>query len=150
MTKILIPVLDRAWTLEALHQASRIIRRRKGSITLLHMIPVSHPLWLGYKDSFLEISPSQRCDLREYKATAEDYNVVVEIQPMHYVSLKEALVQAADMLEVDIVFNKKATGILKYWDVLLHMRLAHRFSNRQQQLFTLEDLELHTYPNLDY
>jgi hypothetical protein len=130
MVNILIQIHD---------QACRMIRRKGGSITLLQMMSVSHPLWLGYESGSLGLSPTQYCDLGAYKATAEDYGVHIEIQPMQYVTRNEALVQAADMLDTDFVFSKEDAAIFKQWSALQNSGLARQLARSQRRLFTLDE-----------
>jgi hypothetical protein len=136
MPRILIDIQDRPWTLQAVHQACGEVRRTGGKITLLQLIPALHPRLLGVASGAWQLPETQYLDLQEYASTAEDYGVPIQLQPMYYITRKEALVQAAEMFDVDILFSR-GSSIFKPWNAVQNSWLAHRLSKNKRHLVTL-------------
>lgn len=102
MKTIMVQMSDTHWTLEAMHLASAIARRMDGQIVLLRLVLANNPGSLGWG-----ITPPDakvNAQVSSYAAIAEDYGVAFCVQPMHFINEVDALVQAAQVLDVSIMF----------------------------------------------
>jgi hypothetical protein len=106
-------------------------------LVLLRLVPVNHPGWLGTElgDPF----PTERDSdaLQAYAAIAEDYGIDFAIQPMQYITLEGALVDAADLFDALAVFARPLKSAVPYWDKLRWWSLERRLVAHKRQLCTL-------------
>jgi hypothetical protein len=138
MTNILVQMAEENWTMQALHLACALARNSNSKVVLLQLMQVKNPSLLGA--SFDGHSPSEReyADLEEYAATAEDYGVELELQPMQCISMLDAVVDAAEQLNTVVVFAHVLPSRIPYWRRFQVWNLERRLRNQRQQLFTLD------------
>jgi hypothetical protein len=138
MTTLLVQMADAAWTMDAMHVASTLARTAGTNVTLLHLIPVTHPSYLG--TTFGTTAPSERDYqlLHQIAETAEDYGVELTIQPMQYVSLVEAVAEAAETLDADVVFARIPASRIAFWRRFQIWNLDRLLRRERRQLVTLD------------
>ena len=127
--------------MNALHQACSLARQWATSVILLRLIPVQ-PGCLGTDEGWIGASLEDYQDLLEYKAIVEDYGVELVLQPMQYIDIKEAIVQAADLLAAEVVFVAPPHGALSWWHTLQLRNLEQQLSLRQRRLYKNKDYSL--------
>ncbi|KAB2904860.1 MAG: hypothetical protein F9K27_07720 [Anaerolineae bacterium] len=142
MDTILVQASDYPWTMEALHLACGLARRRGTHITLLRLIPVQ-PHWLGTDFGLAIVSFHEWKNLSEYHATAEDYGVELVFQPMQYISFHDAVIQAVSFLKAAIAFVDIPSSSFSWWDRFRIRGLERRLAKVNCHLQTL-----HTIPRL--
>lgn len=113
MATILVQIADRPWTLDAMHFAAAIATNEHLPIVLLRLIPVPHPILLGteFMDDF---SREEYQLIKECLSIAEVYHVDAYVQPMQYCSSLDALIQAAESLDSQIVFAHLRKSIFPF------------------------------------
>jgi hypothetical protein len=126
------------WTLQALHLACAMARNTGVDVTLMRMIPVQHYGWLGTEMGNQIPTAQDFRLLNEYEKTAETYGVELTVVPMQYVSLKEAIVQAAHHLEAKAVFATLPQSSVAYWRKFQMWDLQRQLGARQFPLYSLE------------
>ena len=114
-TVIMVQIADRAWTLEALHCAGVMAREKSAKIALVKMIPVQHVGWLGTDFGNLNLSEQEQHDIADYQTTLEDYGVEAKLCLFQYATLADALVQAAEYVEAQVVFATLPASIIPFW-----------------------------------
>lgn len=139
MNTILVHMSDRQWTMQAVHLACALARNNATSVILLRLIPVTHPSYLG--TNYVSTVPSRQedDDLSEYAATAEDYGVELTLQPMQYVTAMDALVEAAELLDVDMLFAHLSPSRIPYWRQFQKWNLERRLRAAGCRLLTLDE-----------
>src|SRR5438105_3927402 len=105
-TQILVQMADRRWTMSALHLAFAMSRRNAHEIALVQFVSVPQIQWLGTPLGNRIPTPQEYSDLKDYHAAAEDYGVQMTLYTMQYVTLLDAIVQAAERLDAHAVFAK--------------------------------------------
>jgi hypothetical protein len=73
-------------------------------IALVKMIPVQYYSWLSTDLGLMNFSEQDRNRLADYQATIEDYGVEFSAHFFQYVTLAEAIRQAAEHVNAQIVF----------------------------------------------
>ncbi len=136
--RIMVQIGDRAWTQEALYQACILARKNQGEIALVKMVPVQHIAWLGTDLGNLNITAQDRADMKNYEATAEDFGVAASIYFFQYSTLVDAIAQAAECTQADIVFAKLAKSLIPYWTQFQTNRLRHHLMKQQCALFDID------------
>jgi hypothetical protein len=138
MVTILVQMAEEKWTMEAMHLACALARGSGAQVALLRLIQVQHPSYLG--TSFGNKPPNQReyHRLNEYSATAEDYGIALDIHAMQCLSATDAVVEAVDHLQADIVFAHVASIRISYWRRFQVWNLGRRLASKRCQLFTLD------------
>jgi len=126
------------WTMQALHLACAMARNQRTNVTLVRMIPVQHIAWLGTEFANTPPTPQEHQCLRSYDATAEDYGVQLSIQSMQYVTLTDALVEAATYLEALAVFANIPPMSFPYWRKFQVWNLQRRMTSAHRMLYTLD------------
>ena len=135
---IMVQIANRQWTLEALHQACALARDKSAGIVLMKMLPVQHLGWLGTEFGTMNFSDGDRAEIHDYEATIEDYGVPFAAEVFQYVTLPEAIVQAADYVEADIVFATLPKSIIPYWQKFQLGRLRNDLASHGRQLIDLD------------
>ncbi len=130
---IMVQIADRAWTLDAVHCACRMGRRSPAVITLVSMVPVQHPGWLGTEWGNMDFSDAAEDDLEDYQATVLDYGLDCRLVHCQYVTLADALADAADQLDVEIVFAKLPKTLIPAWRRFQLWLLKRRLSQQRRQ-----------------
>lgn len=137
MKTILVQISEPAWTMQALHLACALARNNAAQIILLRLMPVRYPSHLGTAFGNTPPTDHERREMDEYVATAEDYGVELLVQPMQCATTLEAVVDAADQLNVDVVFAHIAKSWLPYWQAFQTWNLKRQLSSAHRQLFTV-------------
>jgi hypothetical protein len=138
MTTIMVLLGEKHWTAQAVHMASAIARHQGGVIELVRMIPVQYAAWLGTDlGNFPESSQEYR-DFMDYCTTAEDYGVNVCLSQMQYHTLHDAIAEAAEHLDADLVFATLPAMRIGFWRKHLLRQLARHLEKQQRTLVTLE------------
>jgi len=138
MNTVLVQNADREWTMKAMHLACAVARNTGSSLVLLHLIPVKNPGLLGSPVGLDSLSRLEEANLKEYGMIAEDYGVKLVLQPMQYLSLIEALVQAAENVNAHAIFARLPEHSFQFWNRF------QRWSLRRQlrcPLYTLDPSE---------
>jgi nucleotide-binding universal stress UspA family protein len=138
MKKIMVQMTDKAWTIEALHLACAMAHGGDTPITLVRFMEVGHPSYLGTDMGYITPTAQEYRDLQDYRDTAEDYGVTLEVRSMQCLSPLDALTQAASELEADVVFAHVAETAIPYWRRLRLWNLRRELSGQGCQLYTLD------------
>lgn len=138
MKTILVQMADENWTLAAVNDACNLARKMDAAITLLRLMPVQHLSYLGTDFGISAPTTRQYQNMREYAAIAELYGVEMVIRDMQVVSALEAVADAADQLDADVVFAYVPKSHIPYWRKFQIRQLAHSLKSHHRQLFTLD------------
>lgn len=130
---IFVQIADRAWTLEALHCACLLARHTSARIALVKMIPVQHPGWLGTEAGYMNFTPAEQADFSDYQATIEDYGVAFSALTLQYVTLAEALIQAAEYVNAQVVFARIPEYGIPLWTRFQCWALQRAFARQGRQ-----------------
>lgn len=139
MKTILVQMSDRHWTMPALHLACALARNTDAHVILLQLIHVRHPSYLGTNYGLTPPTAQEYVDMDEYKATAEDYGVMMTIHPMQCLDSFDALVQAAKLFEADAVFAHVRESRLLFWQRFQIWLLQRRVA--PGQLFVIDKMD---------
>lgn len=129
---------DENWTLAAVNDACNLARKMDATITLLRLMPVQHLSYLGTDFGITAPTTREYQNMREYAAIAERYGVEMTVRPMQIVSALEAIADAADQLDADVVFAYVPKSHIPYWRKFQIRQLAHNLESHHRQLFTLD------------
>lgn len=137
MKTILVQMADKRWTMQALHLALALARNAQAQVVLLRLIRVRHLSYLGSAFGRHEVSGDEQRELREYCETAEDYGVALIFSQMQCEAPLEAVVEAADLLDADVVFAQVLPSRIPYWQVFSRWWLEQRLALHGRHLYTL-------------
>src|SRR5689334_13511504 len=115
---IMLQVATHKWNKQALYYACALARRGVSKIALVKMIPVQHIAWLGTEFGNLNLTNADRIELEDCAATVEDYGVEYSTLFFQYVTLSDALVDAAEHVNANVVFATLPQGLIPWWDRL--------------------------------
>jgi hypothetical protein len=138
MEPILVQMATDEWTMQALHLACAIARNNDTQVALLRLIQLEHASYLGTCMGDRQPNHDEYQRLREYAATAEDYGIELTVQSMQCLTLLDAVVQAAEQLNAQLVFAHVADSRIPYWHQAQVWNLERRLHSEGRQLFTLE------------
>lgn len=138
MNTIMVRMDGERWTTDAMHLACTLAKNMNAGVTLVRLMCVQHTSWLGTDTGEMPPTASEQKALREYLAIAAKYDVRFEVRSMQYVSLVDALIEAADYLDAGVVFAKLPQGYLPLWHKFELWNLKRRLSASNRQLQTLE------------
>jgi hypothetical protein len=130
---IMIQISDHEWTLEALHYACLLARNTSATIALVQMIPVQHLSWLGTDFGYINVTPDEQSNFAEYQVAIEDYGVEFTPLLFQYDSLAEAIAQAAEHVDAQIVFAKLPEGVFPLATRLERWMLGRQLARQQRQ-----------------
>jgi hypothetical protein len=135
MKTIMVQMSDKQWTMEAMHLASALARNTDGKIVLLRLVLATNPGLLGWGVA-LPTAEEQR-QLEECAAVAEDYGVEFWVQPMHYVSSAEAMAQAVELFQIDVLFANIPRSSIPLWQKFRLWNMKRQLGNCR--LYTLTE-----------
>jgi hypothetical protein len=138
MTTIMVQIMDRQKTLEALHFAGALAHSRRGKVTLVKMTAVRHLGWLGTELGYADVTDADLKTLSEYRAAAESYGVEVETHIFQYVTLPDALADAAGYVDAQVVFAELSPSAIPFLYRFHRWLLQRRLSQQDRQLYLLE------------
>src|SRR5262245_49339568 len=104
MQTIMVQVADLNWTMAALHLACALARSTEAAITLVKMVPVQHISWLGTEFGYQNLTMREHDELAAYQTTAEDYGVLLNKELFQYMTLPDAIADAAEYCGAQVVF----------------------------------------------
>jgi hypothetical protein len=136
---ILICSADDEWTLEALHLASAASYHTGQSIILLQMVPVDHPYYLGQDFENRRYSAKEQRIMRQFQRVLEEYGVSYQASPFQYVSLAEAIVDAAEQFDAATVFATLPASRLPFWRRFEMWSLRRTMKRQQRAFYALDD-----------
>ena len=134
----MVHMADRAWTMDALHLACAMARSTEAGITLVKMIPVQHLSWLGTEDGYRNLTQQDWDNLSSYRATAEDYGVCLSLEPFQYVTLPEAISDAAEYFDAQTVFATLPKYTIPYVRRFHMWTLQRRLARQHRRFYSLE------------
>ena len=146
---IMVQVANHEWNKQALYYAYTLARRGVCKIALVKMIPVQHIAWLGTELGNLNLTNADRIELEDCAATVEDYGVEYSTLVFQYATLYDALLDAAEYVQANVVFATLPDGRLPWWDRLRRENLRHYFAKQQRVLIDksslFEEAKPHSY-----
>jgi hypothetical protein len=134
---LMVVVGEQEWTEQALHLACTLARQHKGSIFLVKLVPVRHPLMLGTEAAYLNFSGEDERYLEELAATIEDYNVPYQAHVCGYANYQNAVKQIADTLDAAVVFAASPPSAIPFWSELKSWWSGRGLAQHGHLLFTL-------------
>jgi hypothetical protein len=135
---IMVQMANSQWTLSALHLAFALSRRTCVEVALVKFVSVTHAQWLGTPLGKKELTASERDAITAYQATAEDYGVPFVLYTMQYVTLLDAIVQAAEQVDAQAVFANLEPGLIPLWHRFQLWRLRQSLQHNNRQFYPLE------------
>ena len=146
MESILVQMAEARWTEEALHLACAMARNTHSEIVLLRMIETQHLSWLGTSFGMESFSPEESDRVWEYKAIAKRYGVEFSVEPMRWVSYVEAMVEASEQLNAEVVFAHLPESRLPFVRKFQIWDLRRQLAQRHSTLYTLDQPVHSTIP----
>jgi hypothetical protein len=142
ISSILVQIGEPAWTSAALHLACAVARTHCYELILIKMVPVSHAGWLGTEFGNLNFTETDRRLIQDCSATAEDYGVPFSTELYQYMTLSEAIVDAAQDFNARIVIASLPQYKLPFWRKFLMWRMRCQLTKQRRLLYTLDRLYL--------
>ncbi len=141
-SRTMVQIADRAWTLQALHHACLLARQSGAEVALISMISVQYWSWLGTAFGAMNFTAAEEAALHDYAATVEDYGVPCSLHVFQYITLAEALAEAADNLEAQFVFATLPHSLIPYWRYFQLRGLRRRLAQEHHQLIDPDSPDL--------
>lgn len=126
------------WTSQALHLACAMARNQRISVSMIRMLPVQHAAWLGTELADPLLTHQEYQQVREYQRAAETYDVQWSLQSMQYITLGDALVEAATHLDAIAVFAALPQSKIPYLRKFQIWNLQHKMAAGHRMLYTLD------------
>lgn len=151
---IMVQISDHGWTLETMHCACLLARNTPARVVLVKLIPVQHISWLGTEWGQVNFTDQDRAEFAHYQATVEDYGVEFAPLLFQYVTLAEAIAQAAEYVNAQIVFAKLPQSVIPFWTRFQRWSLSRQFARQNRQwiqrpVYDTEALEVAIAPVLE-
>jgi hypothetical protein len=126
------------WTQSALSLAFAISHRENLDVVLVKFIDVPHVQWLGSALGHKNFTPAEYAALIAYRTIAEDNGIDLNVTTMQYVTLFDAVLNAAEQLNAQTVFACLEPSIIPYWHKYQVGRLERRLRGQGRQFYSLE------------
>jgi hypothetical protein len=136
---VLVQLGEPEWTSEALHVACTVARANACELTIVKLVPVGQPGWLGLELGNANFTSADHKLLRECAITAEDYGIQCSVSLYQYLILSDAIVDAADYFDAHLTFATLPHFKLPFWRRFLTWRSRQQFQARGRMLNTLEE-----------
>lgn len=131
---VMVQIADYQPTLQAFHQACTLARKYDAQVVLLKLQPVQHLSWLGTDFGQQALTEQDAIELSSFQDTAEDYGVPLHLIVFQYAMFPEAISDAADHVDAQIIFARLPTSHIPGWGQYQLRMLHHRLSRHQRQL----------------
>jgi hypothetical protein len=138
MESILVQMAESHWTEEALHLACAMAHTTHSEVILLRMIETQHLSWLGTTYGAESFSPEESSRIWDYKAIAERYGVEFSIQPMQWLSYIDAMVEASELMNAEVIFASLPESRIPLWRKFQVWELRRQLAQRHRTLYTLD------------
>src|SRR5512138_3501166 len=135
MQTMMVQITDYQQTLAALHFACAMALHADARIVLVKMLPAQYPGWLGTEWASWNLTPQDHADMKDYQATAEDYGVEVSGEIFQYLTLPEAITDAADYVDAQFVFATLPDSVIPFWRKFQVWALRKRLAQHGRQFF---------------
>ena len=135
MQTIMVQMTDYRQTLATLHFACAMALNVKARITLVKMLPAQYAGWLGTEWGSWSFTDQDHAEMKDYQATAEDYGVEVSGEIFQYLTLMEAISDAADYVDAQFVFATLPGSVIPFWRKFQVWALRKRLAQHGRQLF---------------
>ena len=135
---VLVCIADQPWTLNALHLACALALNNGFPLALVKMLPVRHLSWLGTDLGYENFGEQDYIELKDYQEVAEDYGVLIVPHYFQFVTLSDAIVDAAEHVNAREVFATLPRSAIHYWRKYQLWSLAQQLQRQQRRLHTLE------------
>ena len=133
MPTIMVQMMDRQKTLEALHFAGAMAHNRRGKVVLVKMVPVQHIGWLGTELGYASFTDDDQKTLRSIGLPPKVMGSRLRLNSYQYMSLADAVADAADYVNAQIIFAALSHGLMPFqyrFDVWrLRRRLAQQIAS---------------------
>lgn len=137
VVNLMVVVGERPWTEQVLHLACTLARQHNGSISLVNLVPVRHPLLLGTDAAYLNFTGADEANLQDLAATIEDYNVSYTVHVSGYANYHNAIKQFAATLNAAVVFAAPSPSIIPFWSQIQSWLFSRTLVQHGHILFTL-------------
>ncbi len=138
MNTILVQMKDKNWTRQALHLACALAKNYRARIILLRLEAVQHLSYLGTEFGSEPLSRQEYAAWLDYASIAADYGVEIVRRSMQCWSVPDAIAEAADYVDAQVVFAYVPQSRLPYVQRLQHWRLKRRLQKAKRHLYTFE------------
>src|SRR5262245_46631657 len=112
---VMVQIADHEWNCQALEYACSLARRTNSKLALVKMVPVQHLGWLGTEWGNLNLTTEESDELHDCAATAEDYGVEYTVHFFQYMTLPDALLEAAEHVNATVVFATLPKYLFPWW-----------------------------------
>ncbi len=136
---IMVQLGEPAWTSKALHLACTLARANSCGLTIVKLVPVGQPGWLGTELGNRNFTTADQALLRDCAITAEDYGVQFSVELYQYVILSDAIFDAAEYFDAHLTFATLPYYKLPFWRKFLMRRLHRQFERQGRVVNTLEE-----------
>ncbi len=130
----MVQVTEYRQTLAALHFACAMALHVKAKIVLVKMLPAQYPGWLGTDWGSWNLTAEDHANMKEYQATAEDYGVEVTGEIYQYLTMPEAIADAADHVDAQFVFATIPSSMVPFLRRFQVWALRKRLAQHGRQL----------------
>lgn len=135
---VMVQMADVCWTKAAVEVAARRAKEIGAEIALVEMIAAERLAWQGIEAKDYQFSPSERDNIKAYRAIAAHYGVSVSVHVYKYESLTQAIAHAADDLDAESVFVTLPHTLIPFMHERQVLQLNHLLEEHYHHLFTLE------------
>ena len=135
----MVQLTDRRSTLEAVRFADTLVRGKQSKLVLVKMVPVPRLAWLGTELADVTFTRQEVLEISEYERAASAKGIGVDVQVFQYVTLRDAIVQAAEYFGAQIVFAALPTSRLAVWGRVQTWLLREQLAQSDRQLYSLHD-----------
>lgn len=115
MKTILVQCSEPRWTRQAIEEACVLARNSDARVILLRLTPVSYAGYLGTEFGCVPPTAQEWQCIEDYAATAEDYGVELSVETMQSISAFDAIMQAVDDLQADLLIAHFARRWIPFW-----------------------------------
>jgi hypothetical protein len=137
----MVHLLNEKWTIKAMHLACAMARGKGQKVVLVRMMAVNNPGSLGTELGVSQPTWAEDRLMRQCREVAEDYGVAFDVLSMQYLTLPEALHQAAALLDANTVFACLPPSAFPFWRRFWTFALRQTLAAENRMFYTLETRE---------
>lgn len=139
MPPVIVVVSEFSWTVKAMHLACALARNTQTPLMLLDFRMTKNVGLLGMGIGYNPPTIQEYAELKDYGMIAEDYGVLMSIQPVEYESFSDALVQMVELFEPQTIFATLPKSVIPFFSQMQLRAVRRQLGDLNCKLYTLDE-----------
>ena len=139
MKPVAVVIAEPTWTTKAMHLACALARNTQSPLILLDFRRTKNVALLGSGIGYDTPTMAEYVTLRDYFMIAEDYGVLMTVQPVEYESYADTLVQMVELFAPTTLFTEAPKSLIPALSRFITWQVRRQLEHLNCKLYTLDE-----------